>query len=228
METKEIVVTDETLQGDVQGTGSAHVESELSALGNALQAVSDAATGDDTVLRILSWADGIASGMAVESAHAVELGMLMVTLKNNPIALGSFIEKAAHIQGVVDLTGVKGFNNVISYVLWNPAVSDKNKLMQLPGSPKAKQSVGAKRVSNWIKAFENDANDEKVKTTTVTDVLAALLYKEECIAYVEPQSVLRALGTVYDADRVQKWAEKAHDKAIKAGYIPATVEPESK
>ena len=224
---KEIVTTDESLQGDEQGTGSARIESGQSALGAALQAVADAACDSDEILRVLAIADGIASGVQTEGINAAHLGQLMLLLRENAVARDMFILKASHVQGVVDLTGVKGFNNIMAHVLWNPALGPKMQAMHLPSSKKGKQSIGAHRITNWIKAFENDQNDEKTKTTTVTDVLAALLYKAECIeAGVDPQTVLRALTTVYTAERVQKWAEKAHEKAKKAGYIPSDVEPE--
>ena len=226
---QDVTKTDESLQSDEQGTGSARIESGQSALGAALEAVADAATADDEVLRILAIADGIASGIQTEGINAAHLGQLMWLLRENAVARDMFILKASHVQGVVDLTGVKGFNNIMAHVLWNPALGPKMVAMHAPSSKKGKQSIGAHRITNWIRAFENDQNDKKAKTTTVTDVLAALLYKVECIeAGVDPQTVLRALCTVYDADRVQKWAEKAHEKAIKAGYIPASVEPEGK
>ena len=223
---KEIVVTYATLQSDEQGTGSARIESKQDALGNAIQAVADLACDNDEILRVLSIADGIASGIQTEGINAPRLGRLMLLLRENAVARDLFILKASQVQGVVDLTGVKGFNNIMAHVLWNPDLGEKMAAMHLQSS-KGKQSIGAHRITNWIKAFENGQNDEKAKTTTVTDVLAALLYKAECIeAGVDPQTLLKALTTVYTAERVQKWAEKAHEKAKKAGYIPSDVEPE--
>ena len=240
METKELELESPT-KGD-------HVVIQQNELGAALAHVADVATKDDQILRILAIADGIASGIQTEGINAAELGQLMLLLRENVVARDMFIEKCSHIQGNVDLTNVKGFNNIMAHVLWNPALGPKMEAMHALVGKKTKQSIGSKRVGNWIKAFENVQNDEKAKTTTVTDVLAALLYKEECIEALTftsvvlnrtnpngpletismggPQSVLKALCSVYDADRVQKWAEKAHDKAKKAGYIPSDVEPE--
>ena len=244
----EIRETDATLQSDEQGTGSARIESKLDALGNAIQAVADLACDNDEILRVLAIADGIASGIQTEGINAPRLGRLMLLLRENAVARDLFILKASQIQGVVDLTGIKGFNNTMAHVLWNPALGPKMQAMHLPSSKKGKQSIGAHRITNWIKAFENDQNDEKAKTTTVTDVLAVQLYKAEAIdalmpsfpvelnftmeqtayitAHCGPQAILRGLCTTYPADRVQKWAEKAHEKAKKAGYIPSDVEPE--